>query len=483
MAHVAVVSRPRVKWATPAAAFGSLLFPAGIFAWLAAHPASDPSLIVPRQHFLIVTVVSLLAFGLAVLLAIAAVQIAQYRVLFFCLGFMAMGGIFAVHGIDTPGILKTGADARYAGSVLGVSAYLSLFVPALFFAASYTPLTAAFERRLPFSPAGWLIVLLATALTIYGALAIASTEVIAELPFGVRPYSTAMGLTTIALLLFSAWRQAAAYLVARLPLQGILVLAFVLLAEAQGIMMLGQVWRLSWWEYHGLMLLSVGLAVSALAAQRAKGQSFRDVMEATLELQVKVGAELEHAESIAALAAAVEAKDENTKGHNTRVAELAVRIGRAMELPTDKLRTLARSGLLHDVGKIGIPDAILNKPGPLDADEWIAIKRHPHLGHEILLRVPSLHREAEIVIAHHERIDGSGYPRGLRGEQIPLEARILAVADTYDVLISNRPYRQAFDNERAVRILREESGTHLWEPAVRALLRSLGERLDGQAAA
>ena len=196
MAAAALVSRPWVKRALPPAALGFLLFPAGIFAWLLAHPAVDPSLVVPWQHFLMVTTVSLLAFGLAALLAIAAVQIAQYRVLFFCLGFMAMGGIFAVHGIDTPGILKTGADARYAGSVLGVSAYLSLFVPALFFAASYTPLTAAFERRLPFSPAGWLIVLLATALTIYGALAIASTEVIAELPFGVRPYSTVMGLTT-----------------------------------------------------------------------------------------------------------------------------------------------------------------------------------------------------------------------------------------------------------------------------------------------
>jgi HD-GYP domain-containing protein (c-di-GMP phosphodiesterase class II) len=483
MTAAGVAPRAWLKGLVPPALLGSLLFPAGIFAYLVAHPVADPSIIVPRQHFFIVTVVSLLAFGLAVLLAVAAVQIAQYRVLFLCLGFMALGGIFAVHGIDTPGILKTGADAKYAGGVLGVSAYLSLFVPAVFFAASYTPLTAAFERRLPFSPAGWLIVLLGTALAIYGALAVASTELIADLPFGVKPYSTVMGVTTIVLLLFSAWRQASSYLVARLPLQGVLVTSFILLAEAQVIMMLGHVWRLSWWEYHGLMLLGVGVAVWTLAAQQARGQSLRSVMEATLELEVKVGVELEHAESIAALAAAVEAKDENTKGHNTRVAELAVQIGRAMELPTDVLRTLARAGLLHDVGKIGIPDAVLNKPGPLDAAEWAVIKRHPALGHEILLRVPSLRREAEIVIAHHERIDGSGYPRGLRGEAIPLEARILAVADTYDVLISNRPYRQAFDNERAFRILREESGTHLWEPAVRALLRSLGEREDDRAAA
>ena len=483
MATAAVFPRAWFKGTAPAAALGSLLLPLGIFAWLRAHPAADPSLAVPLQHFQVVTTVSLLAFGLAITLAVAAVQIAQYRVLFLCLGFMAMGGIFAVHGIDTPGIINRGPTAAYAGAVVGISAYLSLFVPALFFAASYTPLTAAFARRLPFSPAGWLIVLLGTALAIYGVLAVISTKSLAALPFGVRPWSTAMAATTIALLLFSAWRQARSYLVARLPLQGVLVLCFMLLVEAQLVMMLGQVWRLSWWLYHGLMLLSVGLAVWSLAAQRAKGQSLRDVMEATLELQVKVGAELEHAESIAALAAAVEAKDENTRGHNTRVAELAVRIGRAMELPTDTLRTLARAGLLHDVGKIGIPDAILNKPGSLDADEWAVIKRHPTLGHEILTRVPSLHREAAIVIAHHERVDGSGYPHALRGEQIPLEARILAVADTYDVLVSDRPYRKAFDQERALRILREESGTHLWEPAVRALLRSLGERADGRAAA
>ena len=313
---------------------------------------------------------------------------------------------------------------------------------------------------------------------IYGGLAVASTELIANLPFGVRPYSTVMGATTIVLLLFSAWRQATSYAAARLALQGILVLCFILLAEAQVIMMMGQVWRLSWWLYHGAMLVSVGLAFWSLTAQRSRGQSLRSIMEATLELEVNVGAELEHAETIAALAAAVEARDENTKGHNLRVANLAVRIGRAMDLPTNTLRTLARAGLLHDVGKIGIPDAILSKPGALDPDEWTVIKRHPAVGHDILLRVPSLRKEAEIVVAHHERLDGSGYPRGLRGEQIPLESRILAVADTYDVLVSDRPYRQAFDRIRALRILHEECGTHLWEPAVRALLHSLGERWD-----
>jgi len=182
------------------------------------------------------------------------------------------------------------------------------------------------------------------------------------------------------------------------------------------------------------------------------------------------------------LAAAVEARDENTRGHNLRVAELAVKIGRAMELPNDTLRTLARAGLLHDVGKIGIPDSILSKPGPLDPQEWVVIKRHPELGQAILSRVDRLRREAEIVIAHHERLDGSGYPRGLRGDQIPLEARILAVADTYDVLVSDRPYRKAFDKERGFRILREECGTHLWEPAVRALFRSLGENWDDKPA-
>jgi putative nucleotidyltransferase with HDIG domain len=193
-------------------------------------------------------------------------------------------------------------------------------------------------------------------------------------------------------------------------------------------------------------------------------------------------ARLEQIETIAVLAAAVEALDENTRGHNRRVAELAVNIGRELGLPNDVLRVLARGGMLHDVGKIGIPDAVLSKPGPLDDAEWVIIKRHPELGVKILSRISSLRREAEVVAAHHERMDGSGYPAGLRGTAIPIEARIIAVADTYDAIVSDRPYRKARTRAEAITILQEESGKRLDQAVVAAQLRLLGERSAAQAA-
>ncbi|MFN2465929.1 MAG: HD-GYP domain-containing protein [Candidatus Dormibacteria bacterium] len=108
---------------------------------------------------------------------------------------------------------------------------------------------------------------------------------------------------------------------------------------------------------------------------------------------------------------------------------------------------MARAGLLHDIGKLHIPDSILLKPGPLSDEELMVMKQHPEMGLDILARLGKFDEEAEVVIAHHERIDGSGYPRGLKGDQIPLGARILAVADTYDVLVSDRPYRRARTRE------------------------------------
>lgn len=175
----------------------------------------------------------------------------------------------------------------------------------------------------------------------------------------------------------------------------------------------------------------------------------------------------------ASVVALVEVKDQEARGHNRRVADLAVRIGRELGLAGPDLEVLERAGLLHDVGKLGIPGTILHKHDPLDDSEWRVMKTHPELGLTILEWAGHLERELLAVLYHHERMDGSGYPRGLVADAIPIEARIVAVADTYDVLTSDRPYRQARNEKEARRVLRQEARKHLDRDVVQALLHCL----------
>ena len=438
-----------------------------------AMARGGPLIVIPYQHFYIVSTVSLLAAVVGAALAVATIQIGLYRVLLLCLGFMSMGAIFAVHGLTTPGILVPNLFARFAGSAVAISAYLSLAVPGVFFAASYAPGLARLERRLPFWPAGWMVVFVAASLAAYGAIAI-KTWTLAELPWSVPPYSTGLAIGSIALFFVAAIRQAQSYRVTRLPSQAALIIAFVFLAEAAAAMVLFPVWSWGWWYYHLLMLAAVGLAFRALLTERAQGRSLRSVVEAALRLEVSVDIEEIDVEAVAALVAAVEVKDRETQGHNHRVAELCVRIGRELGMTASELRVLARSGLLHDVGKLGIPDAILHKQGPLTDDEWAVMKTHPEIGLKILRRCGHFKRELLAVLYHHERIDGGGYPHSLAGDAIPIDARIVAIADTYDVLTSDRPYRRARGPAEAREIVLAAAGTHLDRRLVAALL-SLAE--------
>ena len=455
-----------------ALAVAFVLVPPSFIPLAMAH--GGPLIVIPYQHFYIVSAVSLIAALVAGVLALTTIQIGLYRVLFLCLGFMSMGAIFAIHGLTTPGILVANLFARYANSAVAASAYLSLAVPAVFFAAAYAPGFSRLERRLPFWPAGWLVVFVTVALVAYGAIAI-KTLILAQLPLSVPPFSTVLAVASIALFFAAALRQAQSYRVTRLESQASLIAAFVLLAEAAAAMVLFHVWSWGWWYYHLLMLAAVTIAFRALMVERARGRTFRSTVEEALQLQVSVTSEEFDVEAVAALVAAVEVKDRETQGHNHRVAELCVQIGRDLGLTTSELRTLARSGLLHDVGKLGIPDGILHKPGPLTEVEWEVMRTHPEVGLRILKRCGHFNRELLAVLYHHERIDGSGYPHGLAGDAIPIEARIVAVADTYDVLTSDRPYRRAVDRERAMAIVRAEAGTHLDARLVGALLRTAGE--------
>jgi len=438
--------------------------------------AGGPLLVIPVQHFYVVSLVSLLAALTAGMLAVTTVQLGLYRVLFLCLGYMSMAAIFAVHGLTTPGILVPRLFLPAAGSAVAVSAYLSLAVPGVFFAAAYAPGVAWIERRLPFWPAGWLFLFVVAALVAYGGIAI-KTWMLSRLPLSLPPYSTALAVVSALLFFAAAVRQAQTYRVTRLESQALLIVSFVLLAEAVVAMVMYPVWSWGWWYYHLLMLSATAIAVRALLAERVRGKSFRSIVEAALQLEVSVDTEQFDVEAVAALVAAVEVKDRETQGHNRRVAELCVRIGRELGMSSSELRVLARSGLLHDVGKLGIPDAILHKQGPLTADEWVVMRTHPEVGLKILQRCGHFKRELLAVLYHHERIDGSGYPHGLAGDAIPIEARIVAVADTYDVLTSDRPYRAARNVDEARTIVQSEAGGHLDPRLVGSLLKSLGQEV------
>jgi putative two-component system response regulator len=175
--------------------------------------------------------------------------------------------------------------------------------------------------------------------------------------------------------------------------------------------------------------------------------------------------ELENAETVLfTLAMSVEAKDPYTNNHCDRLSRYSVALGGRLDLPPEQLKALHRGGILHDLGKVGVPDSILLKPGPLNEVERAVIREHPAIGERICAPLKSLRLVLPIIRRHHERWDGSGYPDGLAGDAIPLTARILQCVDIYDALRTARPYKPALSEEKTFSILREETARGWWDP-------------------
>jgi putative nucleotidyltransferase with HDIG domain len=167
------------------------------------------------------------------------------------------------------------------------------------------------------------------------------------------------------------------------------------------------------------------------------------VAEKTGELQSALQeVEGSYQNTLLALVAALDAREHETSDHSQRVVRYTVAIARVLGLGERELAEIGRGALLHDIGKIGVPDAILLKPGPLTPAEWFEMRKHPEMGFQMIRGIPFLDTPSQIVLSHQERFDGGGYPRGLRGEEIPIGARIFAVADTFDAITSDRPYRR-----------------------------------------
>jgi len=177
-------------------------------------------------------------------------------------------------------------------------------------------------------------------------------------------------------------------------------------------------------------------------------------------------------ETIKGWANALELRDQETEGHSERVTELTLVLAKKLGLNKEQLTHIYRGSILHDIGKMGVSDTILLKPGPLNDREWEIMHHHPQYAYNLLASIDYLKPALNIPYCHHEKWDGSGYPQGLKGEEIPLEARIFAVVDVYDALISDRPYRLAWNKEDALEHIKKESGTH-FDPQVVALFLDL----------
>ncbi len=217
-----------------------------------------------------------------------------------------------------------------------------------------------------------------------------------------------------------------------------------------------------------LTLAFLAMLTVLYLGQRGIRQRERALLERSREI-----AQARHEISLA-IVGALDLRDVETEGHSVRVQGLSVAIARELGCSEDDIEIIGLGALLHDIGKIGVSDRVLRKPGPLTDDEWEEIKRHPELGYRFLRKLTIASRVADIVRAHHERWDGRGYPLGLAGEAIPLGARIFAVADAFDAMTSDRPYRRALTRDAAIAEIARCSGTQFDPRVVEAFLRVAG---------
>jgi PAS domain S-box-containing protein/putative nucleotidyltransferase with HDIG domain len=210
-------------------------------------------------------------------------------------------------------------------------------------------------------------------------------------------------------------------------------------------------------DYHWSAFFEALAVQAAIAIDTA--ELFAQIQQAHVELAHSYNATIE------GWSRALDMRDHETEGHSTRVTEMALHLARRMQISPEDLDHIRRGALLHDIGKMGVPDRILLKPGPLTSDEWQVMRQHPSYAYQWLSAIPFLHPALSIPYAHHERWDGSGYPRGLSGDQIPLAARIFAVVDVWDALRSVRPYRMPWPEDRVLDHIESLSGSH-FDPQV-----------------
>jgi putative nucleotidyltransferase with HDIG domain len=402
-------------------------------------------------HFSAVAAGAGIATAAAVALTIAGAREHDGHAVLVGCAFSVMAALLCLHGLATPGVVvgSNGVVAFTGGATLPVGGAI-LALGAL----------SALRRPTAVRPLLWLLGAAVVAILGLGLAAIEWPQLVPAVPDprSAAAYAVlAVGLAFYGVLF---WRALRTYRLTRRPADLLVAVGLVWLASALSAALMLDYWNLGWWLGHAFEVVGIAAVGFTVAVDLHRGTARSRPLLGDLK-----GADLVAEEEaflgshIRALLVALAEKDTYTEQHTRRVALRAVQVGDELGLAPERLRELAVGGLLHDIGKLSVPDEILKKPGALSPAEFEEVKRHVHAGvallHELGGFSAVVHR---LVRSHHERLDGSGYPDAAQAGALPLDVRILAVCDVYDALISVRVYREAWSHERALRLLREGAG-------------------------
>jgi HD-GYP domain-containing protein (c-di-GMP phosphodiesterase class II) len=438
--------------------------PVALLALVGEHHVMPPLWV----HFYGVGVSALAATVLAAAVTWRGARQGDLRTVVVGGGFSLMASLLAVHGLMTPGVLVgpngliavTGAATLPVGgcvmafsalpqfgsarSILRVLAVQLALAAAIVVLSVVGALVPSLVPGVPAPKSAPAIVLFAFGLAVYGALAIRATNTFL-LTRRIADFAVVLGIVLLACALYGA-----------------LILSFM---------------DLGWWLGHIFELVGIVVVGGSLVFDLRRGRRSRALVGDLRAAELVASEEAYLGARVRALTVRLAAKDASTEEHTRRVATLAVQVGEALGLSASRLRSLAIGGLLHDIGKLSVPDSILQKPGPLTDDEFWVIKQHPERGRELLIELGGFDESVRrLVLDHHERLDGSGYPRGIDAQELDLPTRILAVCDVYDALVSRRAYRPAWSRDEALALLHEESCVAFDPRCVAALERIVAPR-------
>ncbi|SFU59229.1 HD-GYP domain-containing protein [Alicyclobacillus macrosporangiidus] len=442
----------------------SVTLPLVLYGILQASPIRTWMQPAPGFHFYVVSAAFIAAVVASSILGWSGIRARDVNVMMVFVALQSLAGSFLVHGLSTPGFIISRAN-----QVPVVASQLGLTVCAVWMYLSSLPSDHPLIRRLTRRRRVFVAIALGVIAAVHVALLVDPT--LAEfVPLNSVLAQGVVAVVTIGLYVWAMARYFRQFKMARFPVHAAVVVGDALLAITEFIMVTTMMWTLAWWLYHlvliaAMVTLLYGILVQNKSNTTVKG-TFQEILHAQSVHLLRVGI----SESVYNLILATERKDPYTAGHNVRVALFALQLARMMGVSREGMRALLRGGVVHDVGKLEVPDAILNKPGPLTPEERAIIEQHPVTGYDMCRYIGFMTEELAVIRHHHERWDGTGYPDGLSGTDIPLLARILAVADVYDALTSTRAYRAPWPHERALQVIAEGAGSQFDPACVEAWL-------------